>query len=85
MGTNYNQNQYSTAPSMAPIAVPPGSSQASNILPIGQQDIQVGRERGGMYHPERASGLDHAGVQDIKTEEKDRENELPYGTQGYEV
>lgn len=70
---------------MAPIAVPPGSSQSSQALPIRQQDVQAGRERGGIYHPERASGVDNTGVQDIKTEEKDRESELPYGTQGYEV
>ena len=70
---------------MAPIAVPPGSSQASQALPIRQQDVQVGRERGGIYQPERAPGVDNTGGQDIKTEEKDRENELPYGTQGYEV
>ena len=82
MGTSYNQNQYSTAPSIAPIAVPSGSSQA---LPIRQQDIQVGRERGGLYHAERPAGLNNVGGQDIKTEEKDRESELPYGTQGYEV
>lgn len=70
---------------MAPIAVPPGSSQASQALPIRQQDVQVGRERAGIYHPERASGVDNTGGHDIKTEEKDRESELPYGTQGYEV